>query len=269
MQTAYQDIRVDSPAPAVVRVTLAREKQLNAYSMRMCRELLAALEAFDRDDGARVLVLTGAGRGFCAGGDVSGADPEHDEYMRLQLSHAREMRDGMQRVILALTRLDKPTLAMINGPAVAGGLALALACDLRIAAASAKLGDTSGRFALLPDEGGAWLFPRVMGFDRALKMTLLSEVYDAETAQRLGLVTETVADAELQVRTLALATALAGRAPLAVRLAKSMMRRSLDLTLEQSQGDAALSVMVSNPSGDVREGVRAFREKREPKFEGR
>ena len=268
-EATYQDIRVDRPAPAVTRITLAREKQLNAYSMRMCRELLAALAEFDRDDAARVLVLTGAGRGFCAGGDVSGADSEHDEYMKLQLSHAREMRDGMQRVVLTLTRLDKPTIAMVNGPAVAGGLALALACDLRIAAASAKLGDTSGRFGLLPDEGGAWLFPRAMGLDRALKMSLLGEVYDAETAQRLGLVTETVPDSALEAHTLALASKLATRAPLAVRLAKSMMRRSFDLTLEQSQGDAALSVMISNPSRDVREGVKAFFEKREPKFEGR
>ena len=269
MDSAASDIRVDNPAPGVLRVTLSREKQLNAYSMRMCRELLHALQAFDRDDAARVLVITGAGRGFCAGGDVSGADPEHDEYMRLQLSHAREMRDGMQRVILTLTRLDKPTIAMINGPAVAGGLALALACDLRIAAASARLGDTSGRFGLLPDEGGAWLFPRAMGLDRALKMSLLGEVYSAETAQRLGLVTETVPDAELEATTITLASALASRAPLAVRLAKAMMRRGLDLTLEQSQGDAALSVMISNPTRDVREGVRAFFEKRPPKFEGR
>jgi len=269
MENAYQDIRVDQPESHVLRITLAREKQMNAYSMRMCRELLAALERFDRDDSARVLVLTGAGRGFCAGGDVSGADAEHDDYMSLQLSHAREMRDGMQRVILTLTRLDKPTIAMINGPAVAGGLALALACDLRIASASAKLGDTSGKFGLLPDEGGAWLFPRAMGLDRALKMSLLAEVYDAATAQRLGLVTETVPAAELEAHTLALARALAARAPLAVRLAKSMMRRSTDLTLEQSQGDAALSVMISNPTHDVREGVKAFFEKREPKFEGR
>ncbi len=269
METAFEDIRTDHPAEGVVRITLTREKQMNAYSMRMCRELRTALEQFDRDDRARVLVLTGAGRGFCAGGDVSGADPEHDEYMRLQLSHGREMRDGMQRVILELTRLDKPTIAMINGPAVAGGLALALACDLRIAAATAKLGDTSGKFGLLPDEGGAWLFPKAMGLDRALKMTLLSEVYDAETASQLGLVTEVVPSAELESRTLALAAALAKRAPLAVRLAKSMMRRSVDLTLEQSQGDAALSVMISNPSQDVREGVTAFREKRAPKFEGR
>ncbi|HEX4355021.1 MAG TPA: enoyl-CoA hydratase/isomerase family protein [Polyangiales bacterium] len=269
METVDEDIRVDRPAPAIVRITLAREKQMNAYSMRMCRELLGAFREFDRDDGARVLVITGAGRGFCAGGDVSGSDSEHDEYMRLQLSHGREMRDGMQRVILELTRLDKPTIAMINGPAVAGGLALALACDLRIAATSAKLGDTSGKFGLLPDEGGAWLFPRAMGLDRALKMTWLAEVYDAETARRLGLVTEIVPDAELSAHTLALATALAARAPLAVRLAKAMMRRSVDLTLEQSQGDAALSVMISNPSQDVTEGVLAFREKRAPKFDGR
>lgn len=269
MHSAYQDIRVDSPTSAVVRVTLAREKQRNAYSMRMCRELLAAIQAFDRDDAARVLIVTGAGRGFCSGGDVSGADGEHAEYLRMQLGHAREMRDGMQRVILELTRLDKPTIAMINGAAVAGGLALALACDLRIAGASAKLGDTSGRFGLLPDEGGAWLFPRALGLDRALKMSWLSEVYDAQTALRLGLVTETVADAELETTTLALAKSLAARAPLALRLTKSMMRRAGELTLEQSQGDAALSVMISNPSADVREGVSAFREKREPKFEGR
>jgi 2-(1,2-epoxy-1,2-dihydrophenyl)acetyl-CoA isomerase len=265
----YQEIRFDQPAEHVARITLMREKQLNAYTMRMCRELVSALEQFDRDDSLRVLLLTGQGRGFCAGGDISGADSEHAAYVKQQLGHAREMRDGMHRVVLALNRLDKPTIAMVNGAAVAGGLTLALACDLRVAGTSAKLGDTSGKFALLPDEGGAWLFPRAMGLDRALKMTLLGEVYDAATAERLGLVTEVVADDALAPHTLALASRLAARGPLAVRLAKTMLRRSLDLSLEQSLGDAALSVMISNPSQDVREGVKAFFEKREPKFEGR
>src|SRR5882672_5769297 len=107
METPLLDIRVDRPDPHVLRITLAREKQRNAYTMRMCRELLGALEQFDRDDAARVLILTGAGAGFCAGGDVSGGDGEHDAYMKQQLGHAREMRDGMQRVVLTLTRLDK------------------------------------------------------------------------------------------------------------------------------------------------------------------
>jgi enoyl-CoA hydratase/carnithine racemase len=108
-----------------------------------------------------------------------------------------------------------------------------------------------------------------MGYDRALKMTLLSEIYDAETALRLGLVTETVTHDLLESRTFEFARALADRAPLAVRLAKSMMRRGATLDLEQSLGDAALSVMVTNTSEDVREGVRAFFEKRAPNFQGR
>jgi len=269
MATEFRDIRFERPEPMIARITLARAKQMNAYTTRLCEEMVVAIEAYLRDDTVRVLILTGEGRGFCAGGDVSGADDAHHDLMQSQLSHAREMRDGMHRVIQALHRLDKPVIAMVNGPAVAGGLALALSCDFRIAADTAKLGDTSGTFGLLPDEGGAWLFPRAMGLDRALKMTMLSEVYDAKTAQTLGLVTEVVAAGDLEARTMAFARDLAARAPLAVRLAKAMMMRSLTMTLDQSLGDAALSVMVSNPSTDVREGVKAFFEKRPPKFEGR
>ncbi|MGB3809336.1 MAG: enoyl-CoA hydratase/isomerase family protein [Parvibaculum sp.] len=267
--TGFQQIVVDSPEPHVARIVLNRPQQMNAYSTQMCEELVEALEDYLRDDDKRCLILTGAGRGFCSGGDVSGADGEHAELMKTQLSHGREMRDGMHRVILALSRIDKPVIAMINGAAVAGGLTLALACDMRIASDQAKLGDTSGRFGLLPDEGGAWLFPRAMGLDRALKMTLLGEVYNATEAERLGLVTEVVPHAELEVRTFALARALAKKAPLAVRLAKNMMLRASDVSLERSLGDAALSVMVANPSADVREGVKAFFEKREPKFAGK
>jgi len=269
MATEFRDITFDRPDPLIARILLARPKQMNAYTTRLCEEMVVAIERYLRDDTARVLIITGEGRGFCAGGDVSGADDAHHDLMKSQLSHAREMRDGMHRVIQALHRLDKPVIAMINGPAVAGGLALALSCDFRIAADTAKLGDTSGKFGLLPDEGGAWLFPRAMGLDRALKMTMLSEVYDAKTAQTLGLVTEVVGAAELEERTMAFARDLAARAPLAVRLAKSMMMRATTMTLDQSLGDAALSVMVSNPSTDVREGVKAFFGKRPPIFEGR
>src|SRR5205807_2030404 len=166
----------------------------------------------------RCLVITGAGRGFCSGGDVSG-EAGGPSYRQRQMGQAQEMREGMHRVIAALHRMDKPVIAMINGPAVAGGLTLALACDLRIAADTARLGDTSGRFGLLPDEGGAWFFPRTMGLDRALKMTLLHEIYPAAEAKTLGLVTEVVPAAELRERTFVLARALAKQAPLAVRLA--------------------------------------------------
>lgn len=265
----FETIRFEIPETAIARLTLDRPAQMNAYSTRMCDELEEALERYLRDDPLRCLIVTGAGRGFCSGGDVSGADADHAGLMQAQLSHAREMRDGMHRVILSLARLDKPVIAMINGPAVAGGLALALACDIRIASEGARLGDTSGRFGLLPDEGGAWLFPRAMGLDRALKMTMLGEIYDAHEAERLGLVTEVVPQQELEARTMALARALAAKAPLAVRLAKAMMLRGRDLSLEQSLREAQLSVMITNPSEDVREGVTAFFEKRPPAFKGR
>lgn len=249
-------------------VRLNRPKQLNAYSTQMCAELCAELDSYLKDDTLRVLVLTGEGRGFCAGGDVSNADDDRDHLMAQQLSHGREMRDGMHKVIQALHHLDKPVIAAINGAAVAGGLALALACDFRIAEESAKLGDTSGRFALLPDEGGAWLFPRAMGLDKALKMTLLAETYDAREAETLGLVTQVVADGQALARSLEMAHQLAQQSPLAVRLAKGMMRNGLDMSLEQSQREAALAVMIANDSNDVKEGVRAFFKKTVANFTG-
>lgn len=268
---AYETIACDAPRPGVARITLNRPQAMNAYSFAMTQELQAAIATFRDDDGQRALLITGAGeRAFCTGGDIAGDDPEHSRTVRGQpMGFGREMRDGMQAVVLALRRLDKPSVAMIRGYAVAGGLALALACDLRIAGASAKLGDTSNKVGLLPDEGGAWLFPRAMGLDRALKMTLLHEIYDAATAERLGLLTEVVDDAGLEARALEICEALAAKAPLAVRLTKMMMAKGLETGLEASLVDAQMAVMVTNPSADVREGVAAFREKRPPKFEGR
>ena len=269
----YRTLICDEVRPGVARITLNRPGVMNAYSDRMCEDLLAAIAAFRDDDALRALVLTGAGeRAFCTGGDLSGGD--RDSQVRppvasAPMGHGRQMREGMQAVVLALRRLDKPSVAMVRGYAVAGGLALALGCDFRFAAASAKLGDTSGKAGLLPDEGGAWLFPRAMGLDRALKMTLLQEIYDAATAEKLGLVTEVCADDALEARVLSICEILAERAPLAVRLVKMMMEKSSGISLEASMSDAQMAVMIANPSQDVREGVAAFREKRAPKFEGR
>ncbi len=270
-RTTFETLLCDRPAAGVARITLNRPGAMNAYSFGMTQELQEAIGTFRDDDALKVLIFTGAGeRAFCTGGDISGSEPAHSAAVAAApMGHGREMREGMQAVVLALRRLDKPSIAMIGGYAVAGGLALACACDFRLAAESAKLGDTSNKVGLLPDEGGAWLFPRLMGLDRALKMTLLSEIYDAATAAGLGLVTEVVADAALEERTLEFASALATRAPLAVRLSKTMMQRAGQISLEESLIDAQHAVMIANPSADVREGIAAFREKRSPRFEGR
>ncbi len=275
---SYRHILFETPEPAIALITLNRPDYLNAYTNPLCEEVVQALHEFMEDDTLRCLVLTGAGRGFCSGGDVSG-EGDGPNYRNRQMGHAQEMRAGMHRVVTALHRMDKPVVAMINGAAVAGGLTLALACDFRIAADSAKLGDTSGKFGLLPDEGGRCVASstRAMGLDRALKMTMLHEIYPAAEALKLGLVTDVVVYRPEQLRAL---LHLRPGTPRGHRQdarrwrcawPRSMMRQGAVVTsLENSlERCGALAMMIANPSKDVREGIAAFREKREPKFEGR
>jgi 2-(1,2-epoxy-1,2-dihydrophenyl)acetyl-CoA isomerase len=253
----------------VATVTLNRPKKLNAYSEIMVHEILEALGEARDDDEIRAVILTGAGRGFCSGGDI-GRDFQYPaRYRGHRLESMLEMRENMHELVKFLQRFDKPTIAAINGPAVAGGLTLALSCDFRIAAESARLGDTSLKFALIPDEGGAYLFPRFLGLEKALKMSLFSEVYPARQAQELGLVTEVVPDAELMPRARQWAERLATGPPIAIRITKRMMYKQLTMELDNALEDAALSTLVANYTEDVKEGIAAFHEKRPPKFKGK
>lgn len=254
---------------AVATITLNRPAKLNAYSEVMVHEILAAVADARDDDAIRAVILTGAGRGFCSGGDV-GRDFQYPaRYRGHRLESMLEMRENMHELVKFLQRFDKPVIAAVNGAAVAGGLTLALSCDFRIAAESAKFGDTSLRFGLLPDEGGAYFFPRFLRLDRALKMSLLSEVYTAREAASLGLVTEVVPDAELMPTARAWAARLAEGPPLAIRIAKRMMYKQLSMTLDNALEDAAMATLVANYTDDVKEGIAAFHEKRKPRFQGK
>jgi 2-(1,2-epoxy-1,2-dihydrophenyl)acetyl-CoA isomerase len=264
----YQNILFEEIEPAIARLTLNRPHRMNAYDVRTAQECVDALGRYASDDALRVLILTGAGRGFCSGGDIRSAEDEEIAETRL-IGHGVVMREGFHALALTLHQLQKPVIAMGNGPAIAGGLTLALLCDLRIASERATLGDTSGTVGLLPDEGGAWLFPRFLGLEKALRMTMFGEVYDAEEALELGLVGEVVEHDEIQEHTLRRARTLAQKAPLSVRLAKRMMVRGLESSLAQSLDDAELAVMIANASEDVQEGVRAFIEGGRPIFRGR
>jgi len=253
----------------VATITLNRPAKLNAYSEVMVHEIIAALSDARDDDDVRAVIITGAGRGFCSGGDI-GRDFQYPaRYRGHRMEAMLEMRENMHRLVTLLRRFDKPVIAAVNGAAVAGGLTLALCCDFRIAAESARLGDTSLKFALIPDEGGAYLFPRFMGLENALKMTLFSEVYPSQKAKELGLVTEVVADAELMPVARLWAEKLADGPPIAIRMAKRMMYKQQTMNLENALEDAALAVMVTNYCEDVKEGTAAFHEKRKPEFKGR
>jgi enoyl-CoA hydratase/carnithine racemase len=253
----------------VAVITLNRPEKLNAYSEVMVHETIAALSDARDDDNIRAVVLTGAGRGFCSGGDISTDFQYPARYRGHRMESMLEMRENMHRLVTLLRRFDKPTIAAVNGAAVAGGLTLALCCDFRIAAASARLGDTSLKFALIPDEGGAYLFPKFMGLQNALRMSLLSEVYPAEQARTLGLVTEVVSDDKLMETARVWAAKLAAGPPIAVRITKRMMYKQQTMDLENALEDAALGTMVTNYSEDVKEGLASFHEKRPPNFKGK
>ena len=250
-------------------VTLNRPEKLNAYSEIMVHEILTALSEARDDEDIRAVILTGAGRGFCSGGDISRDFQYPTRYRGHRLESLLEMRENMHQLVTFLQRFDKPTIAAVNGAAVAGGLTLALSCDFRIAAESARLGDTSLKFGLIPDEGGAYLFPRFMGLDRALKMSLFSEIYTAQQAKDLGLVTEVVPDAELMAAAGTWAKRLSEGPPIAIRISKRMMYKQQSMNLENALEDAALSTIATNYTDDVKEGMAAFHAKRQPNFTGR
>ena len=253
----------------IATITMNRPAKRNAYSETMVHEIVGALADARDDDAIRVVILTGAGKGFCAGGDISRDFQYPARYRGHRLESMLEMRENMHVLIRFLDRFDKPVIAAVNGAAVAGGLTLALACDFRIAAESAKLGDTSLKFGLIPDEGGAYLFPRFMGIDRAMKMSLLSEVYSAGEALGLGLVTEVVADEQLMARARELATRLAEGPPIAIRVTKRMMHKQRSMQLDNALEDAAMATLVTNYTDDVKEGTAAFHDKRKPQFKGK
>lgn len=262
-----QDVRVRSEGP-VRYLVIDRPEVRNAYRSATCQELAAGIDDAVRDDDIRVLVLAGAGGAFCAGGDLSSVAEIESAHSR-QFGHGAVMREGMHRVIRALDACDKPVIAAIDGPAISGGLTLALACDFRIGSDRARLGDASTRVGLLPDEGGAWYFQRFMGRDRALRMSLLHEVYDAAQALAYGLLTQVVPAGRLDDEVAELAGRLARTAPLSTRMVKRLTRRATGSTLEDALADAELAVDLINDSADVAEGIAAFLGKREPRFEGR
>jgi enoyl-CoA hydratase len=245
----------------VAILTIDRPEKRNALSARVREELVAALDSFREDSGVRVIVLTGTGdRAFVAGADIG----EFAERTPLEQRAAMTGR----RVFDEIAAFPKPVIAMINGYALGGGCELALACDFRIAADSAKLGQPEINLALIPGGGGTQRLPRLVGTGHALRLVLSGELIDAEEARRIGLVELVVPAADLRDRTMEIAMKMAARSPVALRLAKQAVRAAAETPLAAGLALETELFITAFASDDRREGVTAFLEKREPEFRG-
>ena len=248
---------------AIATITLNRPDARNALDFVMRRELAAALDEVEADAAARVLILTGAGGHFCAGGDV--------KTMREKRHTAAEGRARVELLNKAITRLvdfPKPTIAMVDGYAVGAGTNLALCCDLVIASDRAKFGELFWKIGLVPDGGGTWLLPRVVGMARAKELIFTADVIDAAEADRIGLVNRVVPVSELEKTTRALAEKIAAGPPAVLKLAKHMLHRAATSDLPSALDLEAYSQGLAISSEDHQEGLAAFFDKRPPRFTG-
>ncbi len=249
-------------ADHVLTLTLDRPEALNALDPALKAGLLAALKAAARDRSVRAIVLTGAGRAFCAGQDLRETGITGSRI-------GREVRDRYNPLILALARLEKPVVAAVNGVAAGAGMSLALACDIRLAADTATFTCAFGRVGLVPDSGLSWFLPRIVGLGRALELALTTDPVDAATAERIGLVNRVVPAADLAAEAAALAGRLAGGAPLAMGLTKRALLAATSLDLESALEAEAQLQTAAGRSPDHAEGIAAFTEKRPPRFADR
>jgi enoyl-CoA hydratase/carnithine racemase len=240
-------------------ITLNRPEKLNAFADRMRDELADVTRAAAEDDGIRALVITGAGRAFCAGADIGYM---HDLVVREEWDALEALVEAGARVVSTIDRLQKPVLAAVNGAAAGGGANLALACDIRVAATSASIGQTFNRVGLQPDWGGTHFLPRLVGLGRALEMVFTADMISADEALRLGLFNRVVDDQRLMDETLSLAARIAAKPPLAVGLAKQALRQGLGSGLSEALDRERNNQLLLFKSADARAAMRAFLEKR-------
>jgi len=275
---SFRGFEVALHDPGIAVVTMNEPDRLNGQTEPMKRDMTEWFLEAQMDNAIRVVVVTGSGRAFSAGDDMTGRRRNYEDKERLARSIRWDgstpmgtyagLRTVSQQLNLAVRHLDKLTIAAINGVAIQTGLSLALACDFRVAGPSARLGSATLRFALQPDEGGHALVVELIGLAKAIDFFMRKRILSASEAMEYGLVHEVVPDEKLMEHTMELARELAEGPQVAMRLLKRSLYNAAEMPLAQAFDDIAAKTGISDHHEDAREGVASFREKREPKFNG-
>ena len=261
---AYEFLELHSENGIAV-LTLKRPDALNAWNQKMRDELREAVRELVGDEGLRVLIITGDGRAFSAGEDVRGMQDLADIGTR----GFRRVARAIHNVFDELEAMEVPVIAAINGVAAGGGLELALSCDFRIAADTAKMGFPENNVGLIPGSGGCSRLVKLVGIARAKRLVMTGEIIPAERALSIGLVEEVVPAAALMARATELARQLAAKAPMALGLAKIVLNACQNVDPDTGRNLERLGQSILKKSDDHAEGARAFLEKRKPAFKGR
>jgi enoyl-CoA hydratase/carnithine racemase len=251
----------------VATITLSRPERLNAISAAMLDSLVWALEDADADNEIRVIVITGTGKAFCAGGDLRSMYEGGDR----AAGHSKLTKKlvGFGKLVpTTLANLDKPVIAKVNGPALGWGFDLALLCDLRVSTRTAFFGASSVKRGIISDNAGTWILPRLVGWGKAAEILLLGRILTAEQALDMGLINKVTEPEELDEEVLSWVNELSSNAPIAVQSNKRLMRLGLQESLEAHMDHLVYQLQALTKTEDAREGISAFFEKRSPTFEG-
>jgi 2-(1,2-epoxy-1,2-dihydrophenyl)acetyl-CoA isomerase len=268
----YEQITYDT-TDGIATITLNRPERMNAFTDVMIREWAEALEAARLDRDVRAVIVTGAGRGFCAGADLRGGsgigEAAAGDAPPTAADRRNWLRDGVHQVPRAVQLLDKPYIAAVNGAAVGAGMDMASMADMRIASDAAKFAMSYVKVGLVPGDGGCYFLPRIVGIAKALELIWTGDFFDAHEALRIGYVTRVVPADDLMSATRDLALRMAQGPAVAMQLAKRLVYRGLDASWNEAFEMAGQAMAIAQATEDAREGPRAFVESRPPKFTGR
>ena len=249
----------------VATVTLNRPDAMNALDDSIKEGLTNLIPKLDEDPEVRVFILTGAGKAFCAGGDLQGFKRRYEEFQSGEGGH-----EYFSNIVAeTMVKVSKPVLAAINGAAVGGGLTLSLTCDIRFASDQAKFGTGFVRVGLTPEYGSSFLLPRIVGPGKAFEMVLTARIIDATEAERIGLINKVVPHERLLEEAHQMAKEIASHPPVAIKMAKQALRRGMESTLSQAIDYETHLETYCFSTRDHYEAVNAFIEKRKPNFEGK